>query len=478
MASGKESLRLLQQQKLQQRLNPQSVALGRLLEMNALQIEDEVRRQLDENPALEVIDDADAIDQNESSPSVDADIDDEDTSYTRQQSTHRSSGFDYTLIAPDEGESLLDTMMHRLLDETDLDDDEELLAKHIIGNMDDNGYMTRSLMAIGADASMESGQEYSYEKLRKVFDAIRALDPAGIGAVDLRDCLMLQLDRLKPDARTAVAKSIVADYFDLFSKKHYERLLSASGVSKEELASALMLIQSLNPKPASSLNLARSSDRARHVAPDAEVSYDPSSDSFTVSLCGRIPEMGVEASFQAEMEPTPGASSAVDDRRRQAFAFIRSKREDADAFIGLIKMRGETLLLILTAIVKMQKAFFISGDSSDIRPMILRDISEVTGLDISVISRATAGKYVMCAHGIYPVKYLFNERPDADTDVSSHEILGVIQKLVEAEDSNSPLSDREITDTLVAKGYDIARRTTAKYREKLGIPVARLRRKL
>ncbi len=491
MAIVKESLRQVQQTKLQQRLNPQNVALGRLLEMSVPEIEDEIQRQLDDNPALEVTHNSDSVnsesDFTETSEQLQlADYASEDDvpAYItgHKKAFAADQAYDPASFAADEGDSLIEALMQRLASENELSDRDRRIAGHIIGNLDDNGYMTRSLSAIADDISISEGFDPTVAEMNNMFKALRNIDPAGIGAVDLRDCLLLQLDRLKPSVRQRTAREIVANYFDLFSKRHFPRLQASLEITKEDLADALDLIRTLNPKPASALDLSRPSDRTRHISPDLAVEYDSEDDSFTISLLGNIPELGIEASFSgvvsdeaAEKKDLP---PSVRQRQRQALAFIRRKHADASAFIGLVKMRAETLLLIAQAIVKHQRAFFISGEKADIRPMILRDIAAATGLDLSVISRASAGKYILASHGIYPVKLFFNERPDADADVSSHEILDVIRTLIDTEDKHSPLSDQAICDTLTEKGYDIARRTVAKYREKLGFPVARLRRQL
>lgn len=486
MASGKTDLRQEQRLRMQQRLNPKNFALGRLLEMSVPELEDEVRRELDDNPALEAAGTENDMHQdndfNESSEQLQmADYASEDDvpAYITGRS-HGSSDFDIATVAPDEGDSMIDALMRRLRNEYRLSDIDSGIAAQIIGNLDDSGYLERPLRSIADDIAMTEGFEPTREDMMRVFKAIRSLDPAGIGAVDLRDCLLLQLDRMEPSVTQKTAREIVANNFDLFSKKHFPQLQAQLEISKEALAEALELIRSLNPKPASALDLGHSVDQSRHVTPDATVDYDSSSDTFTITLLGNIPELGIEESFASV--PTdvenPSESPAVRQRQRQALAFIRRKHDDAAAFIGLIRMRAETIMTIIKAIVSHQHSFFVSGETADIKPMILKDISSKTGLDISVISRATAGKYVLTSHGLYPLKMFFNERPDNETDISSHEILSVIKDLIENEDKHSPLTDQALCEYLNSRGYDLARRTVSKYREKLGFPVARLRRQL
>lgn len=476
MAIQGDSLRLEQQLRLQQRLNPQSVALGRVLEMSEPEFEDEVRRELDDNPALEASEsreenhDDEGFDESpEQLQRADYGDDDDDTplylSASNADPDHRH--VEAASIAPDEGESMVETLMRRLATESELDEGEMHTAAYIIGNLDSNGYMTRRLTDIATDIAMAGGREPGEEEMRRVFEAVRSLEPAGIGAVDLRDCLLLQLGRRDADSDTATACRIVTDFFDLYSKRHFDRLQTALGVDKDTLARADELIRGLNPKPASALGSDRAGERTRHMSPDFTVDYDPTNDSFNLGLTGQVPELGVEASFSSESITDPTAA-----------AFVKAKRDAATTFIQLVQMRTRTLMAILRAIVARQKTFFAEGDTADIRPMILRDIAGDTGLDISVISRATSGKYVLTPHGIYALKSLFNESREGDGDVSTHRLMKVLGDAIEGEDKGNPLSDRELCELLAAQGYDVARRTVAKYRERLGYPVARLRRKI
>lgn len=473
--TGTESLRQVQQQALQQRLNIQNVALGRLLEMNMVQFEDEVRRELDDNPALELKNsetDKETDNFNETPEQLQlADYaDTDDIPYYKLEALNHEAGgtaFDPASVMPDDSDSVLDILLRRLSNETELQPDELNVARYIIGNLDSNGYLTRSLEDIADDMAVNEGIEVSRNMLIKAFEAVRALEPAGIGAIDLRDCLLLQLERLEhiPEVLTAIL--IIKDNFELFAKKHYDRLGNAVGASASDLEKALRLIQSLNPKPAASL--AGTPDSSPHIIPDFILDYDATTELFTVSLSGRQPDLVIEDSFSATHQAGGRGSSDAD-------AFIKKKRDEATSFIKLAAMRGATLLAIAKTIVSKQSAFFASGDPAEIRPMILKDISAVTGLDISIISRAVAGKYILTPHGVYPLKYLFNERSSASSDTSSLEILEAIKKLINSEDKSSPLTDQELTEKLQASGYDIARRTVAKYRERLGYPVGRLRK--
>lgn len=474
-----ERLEQTQQLKLQQRINPQQVALGRVLEMSAPEFEDEVRRELDENPALEAVerDTPEAASFNESADDLQrADYaTDEDIPFFRSDIRNYSADdpvYDAAAMAADDSEDMLQTLMGRITNEHRLSPDETLIAEYIVGNLDSNGYLTRPLTAIAGDMALAEGYEPSPEGMRKVFKVVRSLDPAGIGAIDLRDCLLLQLSRREPNPTVQTALEIVRHYFDLFSKRHFERLQSELGISRANLAEAISLILTLNPRPGAALGGSASADRSRHITPDFLLDYDEDSDRFTLSLGGNIPDLAVEESFRAD--PAEGAKG----NRRDAADYIRRRRDAATNFIALAHQRSATLTAIARAIAAIQRTFLISGDQADLKPMILKDVAERTGLDISSVSRAVSGKYIQTPHGVYALKSLFNERPSADSDVSTPEILKNLGEIIDAEDKRNPLSDRELTDALAARGYDIARRTVAKYRERLGHPVARLRKEL
>lgn len=476
MPRSTENIRQELQQRLQQRLNPQNVALGRVLEMNTPEFEDEVRRQLDDNPALEaIIPNENNNDFEESSEQLQlADYGDADDvpPYLSNASNNSSDDrhIEAASFAADDNRSMGEILMERLTSDGAINDNQRMPASYIIGNLDENGYLTRPLADIADDIAMSEGLYVDTDELAKIFEEIRELDPAGIGAVDLRDCLLLQLDRKAASKPVLDARRIVDNHFDLFSKKHFDRLAAAAQLSRQELEDALSVIQSLNPKPGLAIEGPSSSDRTQHVVPDFAVDYDSENDSFAISLTGHIPELTVEESFRADGEEKnlPRESSAA--------TFIRTQRRSAQDFIKLAQQRTATLLAIGKAIVNLQRPFFVSGDRADILPMVLRDVAAITGLDLSVISRATSGKYVLTVHGIYPLKMFFNATPDADEQVSSHRILAAMQHIIDGEDKHAPLSDNDIELALAAQGIKIARRTVAKYRERLGLPVARLRR--
>jgi len=475
----KESLKLSLSQKMQQRLSPLQMRFVRMLEMTGPEVEDEVRRELDDNPALEVADSSVDNSDEEFGESAEemmrADYRDEDEipSY-RLESRNTSPDESYNEpVAVAENLSLGESLLAQL-SETDISDGDMLIARYIIGNLDDNGYLTRTPVQILDDLAFGAGVDIDMSHLRSVLSRVRALDPAGICAYDLRDCLSLQLRRMSPTPEQRDALEIVDHYFDLFSLKHFDRLGAALEIDRERLQKAVKVIRSLNPKPGGGVGESETDIKSRHIVPDFNVEAD--GDVLTLTLLNSIPDLQVERSF------APGSgligSSGMGSSRKDAQSFITRKREEATDFIDLLKLRQETLFRVMEAIVKLQKDFFISEDESTLRPMILRDVARETGYDLSVISRAAAGKYVATSGGIYPLKFFFNESVGGDEEASSREILAVIKEIVAGEDKSRPLSDDAIMKLLAGKGYDIARRTVAKYRERLGIPVARLRKGL
>ncbi len=474
-----ESLSLSQQQKTQQRLAPIQLQYARMLEMTGIEIEDEVRRAVDDNPALEICDHDPQTNSNEDnnfSESAEemqrADYrNEDDIPFYRLEANNRSVNDEY--YRPEavyNVNSIIETLVSQL-SELELDETQFKIAQYIIGCIDDNGYLSRDLHQISNDLNFTAGIEVSYDEIKTAFEQVRSLDPPGIGAIDLRDCLLLQLRRLPTTPIVSLATEIITDYFDLFSKMHYERLCDNLNIDHNTLRKAIEQIRDLNPKPGSAISGSSEEERSGHIIPDFSVEVD--GESITLSLLNNIPELQIEETFREI-----SGQQFMSERDKQAQIFIKQKRDEARDFITTLKMRQETLFRIMSAIVKIQRKFFLTDDESLIRPMILKDIASLTGYNLAVISRATAAKYVATASGIYPLKLFFNERPKEDDDTSFHEIQAVLKEIISNENKHKPLSDEAITATLKERGYDIARRTVAKYRERMGIPVARLRKSL
>lgn len=466
MASQSQSLRQVNELGLQQVLSPLQVQYARMLEMTGPEIEEEVARVLDENPAVEIADEV-TRDFDETADELQrADYGrDEEVPFYRTATRNYGPDDDHRQFQiADHSRSLIDDLDSQL-GEMHLSELERRIADEIVGNLDDNGYLGRDPVAIADDLAFNAGLEVSADEVKRVLGIVRTLDPPGIGAYDLRDCLLLQLKRRSTDA-SRLATEIVRDYFDLFSKKHYDRLLSALSIDHHQLKEALDCIRSLNPKPGGQV----SAEVERSIIPDFSVENDGGA--LTLSLLHHIPSLSISRSFDGDEHPE---TSRRDDESR----WIRQRRNEGSQFIQSLSMRQATLYRVMEAIVKHQRDFFTSGDPARLRPMILKDIAAATGYDISVISRATAGKYVATHSGVYPLKYFFNERPKADDDELTRPlILKAIKDVIDNENPLKPLSDEAITARIAEAGYDIARRTVAKYRERMGYPVARLRKKL
>lgn len=503
-SSHRQSLGQTQALRQQQSLSPQQVLFVRLLGLNAIELEDEVRRTLDENPALE------AIDESEAAPKEDlagvlppSEADDEGSAFDESPEALQISDFNRIEDIPfvvagnvddflspsgridpaaiaiskaeaSSGQSIIDHLNEQIA-ELDLTATQKSIAAHIVGNIDDNGYLTVPLRQITDELALLDGIEVTTAEVTEVFNAIRSLEPAGICAVDLRDCLLLQMRRRRQTDNSrpvAIACEMLSDYFDLFSKRHFDRLCSALGVTHDQLKQAVEAVQSLNPKPGAIISGGRTDDVINQITPDFVVDTD--GHNVDLQITNSIPELRIESSFDIDDTQLP-----TKPRQSDALTFIRNRRDDAATYIHAINLRRMTLYRVMRAIISLQRDFFLSeGDVTTLHPMILKDVASITGDDISVVSRATAGKYVATRFGTYPLKFFFNEAVNPKSTDSSHKIIETLRSIIATEDPTDPLSDEALAVMLHDKGYDIARRTVAKYREKASIPVARLRRRL
>lgn len=488
-------LKLSTEQRQQLRLTPLQVRYVRMLEMSGPEFEEEVRKAVDEMPALEassaekagadelpVTEDGSRFTESAGElQAADYRSEDEVPDYLASQMRRSSQASPEDYVEPvvaASGEGLNEYLL-RQLGEQEVTDDERLIAEHIIGNLDDNGYMTRDLQAIADDIAYSEGKDFPVGKVREVWNMVRELDPAGIAAADLRDCLLLQLRRMPRTVENIAALEVVRDYFDLLAKRHFSRISAAMGIPDSLMRDVLAVVERLNPKPASQIEAA-SGGQAPTVSPDFLVETD-SNGNFTLTLLNRVPELSIEATFAPDA-PLPEASPRETAAARQ---FLRQKRDEAADFIRLVSMRQQTLFKVMQTILKFQKEFFLTEDEEVIQPMVLREVADAAGLDLSVVSRATQGKYVATPRGVYPLKMFFNERRSKEQpsegvpdDNTTHRLIAALRQAIGSEDKKHPLSDEALTGLLRDQGIDIARRTVAKYREKLGFPVARLRRSL
>lgn len=483
--AGKQTL--AQEQKLTQRLSPLQLLLVPLLQMNRGEIEEEVRREMDDNPALEVSEDPqtemlnkdeDGEVFNETSEQMqDADYKDEDDiPYYRMNVSNRSADDEApNAVVIAEG-SLVDYLMQQI-GERDLTDRQRIIAEYIIGNIDDNGYLQRKVSAITDDIVFQTGNDIDEHEVEEVLQVVRDLDPAGVGATDLRDCLLLQLERKKGDEAHLLAYKVIDRYFDSFIKKHYDRIISALGIDSEKMKKVVEAIRQLNPKPGNTVTGIADESRSQQIIPDFNV--DVEGDTINLTLLNNIPDLQVSESYSLLYDKYSGKKPAT-RREEEEAADIKQKYEKASNFIKVLQQRQETLFKTMRAITLRQRDFFLTGDEMQLKPMILKDIADDTGYDVSVISRVTMNKYVTTQWGVYPLKFFFTEglQHESGEEVSSREIQSIIKSVVDAEDKRRPLSDLRLCEILKEKGYEIARRTVAKYRERLSIPVARLRKEI
>lgn len=471
--------KLIQTQTLrqQQTLAPLQVQFVRMLEMNEPEVEEEIRRALDENPALEAVTDDVHHASEESAEQMQlADYRTAEEVPSGQMARARSEARpDFTgATAESAGESMMDALMRQLHEMWALTPLQHRIAVAVIGNIDSNGYMSRSVSAIATDLSMTGDTEVEPQQVDEVWRMVRTLDPPGIGATDLRDTLLMQLARLQPSPDRDTAVRMIESHFDLFASMRLDRLRRRLHVSSVELSDALALIRTLNPKPGALFAGNDMDSRLNHITPDFQVEMD-GDDRLVVSLLNSNPALQVESSFAVD---APVATGRGGERNEAANAFIRQRREDAVNFIRALEMRQTTLYKVMLAVASRQRRFFMTGDPMSLKPMVLKDIASDTGYDVSVVSRSTAGKYVSTPFGVYPLRYFFNERHQSGESHSSAQILEALRRLIEAEDGSAPLTDQALSQALAADGFDVARRTVAKYRERLGLPPARMRRRL
>ena len=478
------------QQKLQQKLSPQQIQLIRLLELPAIELEERVKHELEENPALEEgkepVDDFERTDMDDGDEPISADTEtdlslgdylteDDIPDYKLREMTERAERKEEIPFAV--GESLNEFLL-RQLGLRDLPEREMRIAEYVIGNIDDDGYLRRDLFAIADDLIFQVGEEVSEKEIEEILKIIQDFEPAGIGSRDLKECLMIQLSKKEKTNVTDLAIRVIRDYFEEFIRKHYEKISKGLGIDEETLKKVIHEITMLNPKPGSGWD-GSIEETMTQIIPDFLV--EANNGEITLSMNNRgVPDMRINREY-AEMFQDYSANKANQtSEKREAVQFVKQKLDSAQWFIDAIKQRNETLQRTMEAIICLQEEFFLTGDEATLRPMILKDVAERAGYDISTISRVSNSKYVQTNFGIYPLKYFFSEsmQTDSGEEISTREVKKIMKEYVDAEDKHKPLTDEELSKILKEKGYVIARRTVAKYREQLDIPVARLRKEI
>lgn len=478
--------RISLQQRLLQKLSPQQIQVIKLLEIPTMQLEQRIKSELEENPILELVEG----DQTEESYDDDSDeskgddefsledyMNEEDIPNYRLATNNYSKDDKQVDIPYSSGISFHDSLIEQLR-LSDLKDDEQLVAEYIIGNIDEDGYLRRDLLSISDDLAFHRNIDVPLKDLERYLEIIQDFDPPGVGARDLQECLLLQILRKKGKDSTCLAAKILQDNFEEFTRKHYDKIIRKYDISEEELKEAIDEILKLNPKPGSSYNNPMSKSN-QVIVPDFLL--DLQEGELQLSLNQKnVPDLQLSSTYLELLKSYSDNKTMVSKDRKEAVMFMKQKLDSAKWFIDAIRQRQQTLMLTMSEIIRFQREFFQEGDETKLKPMILKDIADVTGLDISTISRVSNSKYIQTHFGIYPLKYFFSEGMQTDTgeEVSTREIKKILQECIANEDKRHPVTDEKLALILKEKSYIVARRTVAKYREQLGIPVARMRKEL
>jgi len=489
------------QQKLLQRLSPQQIQLMKLLQVPTANLEERIKEELEDNPALELNDEGDADDistevkdefetpeddfeeldgSEDEYENIDvseyvSDSDDDIADYKTRDDNYPE--LDDKKVIPIKNETTFFDLLASQLSMLDVNDEQYKIAEQIVGSLDDDGYLRRETSSIVDDLAFRQNIHTTDAEVESIIKLIQQFEPTGVAARDLRECLLLQLNKKKEEGDNVdLAIKIITKYFDEFIKKHYIKLQQILLLTDEQLKEVVNQIVKLNPKPGG--DAGESNQKESYVIPDFFILNN--NGNLELTLNGRnAPDLRISEDYKDMMkEYDRGAKK--DKRQKEAVQFIKQKIDGAKWFIDMIKQRQETLTHTMSAIMEHQYNFFLTGDDTEMKPMILKDIAEKTGLDISTVSRVANSKFVQTEFGTYRLKFFFSESLSTDSgeEVSTTEVKKILSNLIEAEDKRKPLADEELTELLNEKGYNIARRTVAKYRELLNIPIARLRRGL
>jgi len=476
-------------QKLQQKLSPQQIQVIKLLELTSLQLEERIKDELEENPILDVNDNKEIDEKN---PENEDDIKKEENEFTFEDyikdedipayklQTNNYSKDDKIDVVPFAVKKTFHELLHEQLELRNTNEKEFKLAEYLIGNIDNDGYIRRELKAIANDLAFNLNIDTTENELDKVLKIVQDFEPTGVGARNLQECLLLQIKKMNlKDPDIALAYKILEKYFELFTKKHYDKIIKKCKITKDKLKRAVDKIVKLNPKPGNAQFSSSDKVTQAHIIPDFVLQYIDGE--LILSLNKKhTPRLKINHSYIDIIQDLSTPKEVNRKPQKTALTFIKHKLNSAKWFIDAIKQRQEMLLATMETIIKYQKDFFTNGDVKLLKPMILKDIADVVDLDISTISRITNSKYIQTPFGIYSLKFFFSESTIKKTgeEVSTHEVKKILKECVDKEDKLFPLTDEKLVNILQKKSYKIARRTVAKYREQLGIPVARLRKKL
>ena len=485
-----------QEQKLAQSFSQQQLLHAQLVELPITQLLERINTEMNDNPALEVeTDSPEYVEPQEYTDYTDA-PEDYDAQRERED---RQSALDEALASIGRDDEDLPVYHHNSTEEREdfvygdytsfydqlkeqmglanLTDNERDIMEYLIGSLDDDGLLRKSLDAISDELAIYHNIDTTPQQIEKVLRQLQRFDPAGIGARSLQECLLLQIERREDSRLKQLMRTVVSDYFEAFTKKHWDRIQTSLKLSDLQAEALFGELRRLNPKPGSAMGEAVGRSM-QHITPDFIIdTHDDGTITFTLNQ-GDMPELQVSQSFADSMKEYQQNKDHMTRQAKEALLYIKKKVDAAQSFIEAIRMRRHTLTLTMQAIIQLQRQFFLDGDEASLRPMILKDVAERTGLDLSTISRVSNSKYAQTRWGTFPLRHFFSDAytTGEGEELSTREIKAALHDIIENEDKRHPLSDEMLTQMLSQQGYPIARRTVAKYREQLGIPVARLRK--
>jgi len=488
------------QQKLMQKLSPQQIQLMKLLQVPTLLLDQRIKQEIEENPALEEGDDfQDEMEQHEqdeyeSSMETGDEYDDEGANgedefdysdYIDDEeipeyrlNANNTSADEETREVPYVAGATAQEVLLTQLGLKKLSEREELIARHIIGNIDESGYLQRDIHSLIDDLAFNQNIKSNFAEVLDLLRLIQEFDPPGIGARDLQECLLIQIRRKQPKTRAVLHATVMLEKnFNDFTKKHFDKIRKKHNMTQQELKEAVDEVLKLNPKPGNSLQ--DSGKAAEYVVPDFILVHNDGEMELSLNS-SNAPDLRINKTYSEMFQAMADSKGKADKRQKEALFFVKQKIDSAKWFIDAIKQRQHTLIITMQAILDFQREYFLTGDETKLRPMILKDIADMVQLDISTISRVANSKYIQTPFGTFLLKEFFSEsmQTDKGEEVSTREVKKILQNCIEAESKKKPLTDDELAVILKEKGYNIARRTVAKYREQLDVPVARLRKEL
>ena len=481
------SLTLSQQLKQQLKLSPAQIQAMRLLEVPACELLACINEELQKNPALEEgqdqnaeADNTELMQEEYENPLQNGDFDYRD--YVEDDETYDTSvmtgGRAHEDIPFSMGTSFAEYLKSQVY-LTEMDKPDRHIAKFVVGNIDEDGYLRRTVEELVDDLSFREGLVVPDEKMADIVEQIKQFDPTGVGAYDLQECLLIQLRRKKQTAAVCLAIKILENHFEIFSRRNFEKLQQRMEISEEQLRDAIAEIVRLNPRPGSAWIGTVVERNQSIIIPDFIIEQEE--DDLIISINqGNIPELHISADYQEMLETYSHPESQNSAQIREAARFVKTNVDNAKYFIDAIRQRNETMMRTIEVLVALQRDFFLQGDSMYLKPLTLKDVADRTGYDVSTISRTFANKHVQTEFGIFPLKFFFSDKitNSQGTDVSTREIKQKLREVIEQEDKTNPITDDQLVDIMHEAGYPIARRTVAKYREQMEIPVARMRRQL